>query len=284
MGLVVGACSPGAFECTDDAQCVAAGRAGACEPDGWCSFPADDCPSGSRYGEHAGDGKGGTCVGGGDSSGVAETGATTPSTTEPPTTDTTAGTTGTSATTTASDTSTTTMTTTSVDSSDSADPLCGNEIVDDGEECDDGNADEDDGCTTLCSMPFCGDGIKQQDETCDMNAVGTTSCATFGLVDGTLGCSRDCDAFDRSQCQPCKGNDCSPYSLCENAMFCLDGSCVSIGDGPGTCFPSCARDCPDGGYCTMTFNACGIACLFDTDCPAGMTCTALPGNERACMW
>lgn len=35
---------------------------GACEPNGFCSFPDADCLSGSRYGEHAGAGLANTCV------------------------------------------------------------------------------------------------------------------------------------------------------------------------------------------------------------------------------
>ena len=35
---------------------------GTCEPNGFCSFPDTDCPSGSRYGEHAGAGLANTCV------------------------------------------------------------------------------------------------------------------------------------------------------------------------------------------------------------------------------
>ncbi len=53
-------CAPSAFACSTDAQCDGPGAA--CEPEGWCSFPADDCPSGRRYGKHSGDGLGGVCV------------------------------------------------------------------------------------------------------------------------------------------------------------------------------------------------------------------------------
>lgn len=76
----------GAFACQGDAQCAAAG--GICQPQGWCSFPADACPSGQRFGEHAGGGLAGTCVpeddastaagSGGDISGPAATGPSLP--------------------------------------------------------------------------------------------------------------------------------------------------------------------------------------------------------------
>lgn len=51
-------CGTPAFHCLDASDCVD----GTCEPNGFCSFPDTDCPSGSRYGEHAGAGLANTCV------------------------------------------------------------------------------------------------------------------------------------------------------------------------------------------------------------------------------
>lgn len=50
------------FPCDIDAQCVDADRVGMCQATGFCSFPDPGCPSGQRYGEHAGDGLDGRCV------------------------------------------------------------------------------------------------------------------------------------------------------------------------------------------------------------------------------
>lgn len=47
------------FVCSDDGSCGAQGR---CEVTGYCSFPAADCPSGRRYGEHAPATVAGQCV------------------------------------------------------------------------------------------------------------------------------------------------------------------------------------------------------------------------------
>jgi len=61
VGSLPAGCGVGEFTCSDDAQCV--GQAmGVCQPDGYCSFPAADCPSGQRYGEHSGP-RSGQCVG-----------------------------------------------------------------------------------------------------------------------------------------------------------------------------------------------------------------------------
>jgi len=64
------ACSaPDAFTCAADAQCMADGAAGRCEPEGVCSFPDGACDSGHRYGAYSGE-LSGVCVGAG-SSGIA---------------------------------------------------------------------------------------------------------------------------------------------------------------------------------------------------------------------
>ena len=52
------------FVCATADQCVQNGLTGTCEPDGACSFPDTNCPSGRRYGELSAGGLAGTCVGG----------------------------------------------------------------------------------------------------------------------------------------------------------------------------------------------------------------------------
>jgi cysteine-rich repeat protein len=46
--------------------------------------------------------------------------------------------------------------------------VCGDQIVNPAaEECDDGNTVNNDGCTNACRLPACGDGIVQTGEECD---------------------------------------------------------------------------------------------------------------------
>ncbi|MBK6921933.1 MAG: hypothetical protein IPH07_31340 [Deltaproteobacteria bacterium] len=82
VGLLALACGDRSrYACSDDAECVADGVAGVCEPSGYCSFPDATCPFGRRYGELAPRGLAGECVspsagsGGvdGDGSGVVDT-------------------------------------------------------------------------------------------------------------------------------------------------------------------------------------------------------------------
>ncbi|MEM6295965.1 MAG: DUF1554 domain-containing protein [Myxococcota bacterium] len=46
-------------------------------------------------------------------------------------------------------------------------PGCGDGTVDEGEECDEGDANGGSDCTEVCSLPFCGDGIVSEPEMCD---------------------------------------------------------------------------------------------------------------------
>ena len=72
---------------------------------------------------------------------------------------------------------------------------CGNGVPDDGEECDDGNDDEFDACSSECTVPVCDDGQHNGNET-DVDCGGTCQacalCQTCGDAsdcEGTLGCS-----------------------------------------------------------------------------------------------
>lgn len=68
-----------AFSCEEDPQCQLDGVQGACEGNGYCSFPDDGCASGRRFGEHASAALVGVCVdesatgSGSDSSGATTT-------------------------------------------------------------------------------------------------------------------------------------------------------------------------------------------------------------------
>lgn len=67
------------FACSDASDCVLNGLPGSCEATGYCSFPDLDCPTGSRYSEHAPRSLAGACVdpdGGGSGGGSEDTGAT----------------------------------------------------------------------------------------------------------------------------------------------------------------------------------------------------------------
>ena len=103
--------------------------------------------------------------------------------------------------------------------------VCGDGNLDPGEECDDGNNDDFDGCSSDCMLEFCGDGVLQPGEECDDG----------NNVDGD-GCSAEClDEFcGDGILQPELGEECD------------DGNNV---DGDG-CSAECLVEVPEGDGCT----------------------------------
>ena len=69
------------------------------------------------------------------------------------------------------------------------------------------------GCT---ADPFCGDGIVNGTETCDGFEFGFDSCANQGFVGGSLSCNFDCTT-DYSGCSDTAANLCDPFSA--GALF-----------------------------------------------------------------
>ena len=67
-------------------------------------------------------------------------------------------------------------------------PACGDNIVDAGEQCDDGNTVNGDGCQADCMLPICGDNIVDAGEQCDdgnsVNGDGCENDCTFTLSTG----------------------------------------------------------------------------------------------------
>lgn len=72
--------------------------------------------------------------------------------------------------------------------------VCGNNIVEEGEACDDGNIDNTDACSNLCELARCGDGAIQ---------AGVEECDDGNTLDGD-GCSSTCtsEESDSVSCQP----------------------------------------------------------------------------------
>jgi cysteine-rich repeat protein len=63
-------------------------------------------------------------------------------------------------------------------------PACGDGVLQQREECDDGNEVDNDGCTNSCTSPVCGDGVVQDDEMCDdPEDPGCVDCMTTGGLD-----------------------------------------------------------------------------------------------------
>lgn len=172
---------------------------------------------------------------------------------------------------------------------------CGNGIIDSGEDCDDMNADDTDGCTVACEFTCtseneamrCGDGdVCNGVETCDVTSHTCQTGSALACDDGNA----------------CTADSCDPVAGCLNPLIDMDGD----GEAPTT-LGACGTDCDDS--MATTCSGCSEICMdgLDNDCngtaddglttwyadcdgdgyaPGGtatvMDCTAPPASTTGC--
>jgi fibro-slime domain-containing protein len=167
-------------------------------------------------------------------------------------------------------------------------PRCGNQVINDGEACDDGNTAGGDGCTPMCQVEpgwacaaggvckaaRCGDGQKVGSEECDDgNANAGDGCSAACFVE-TAGATESDGWSCPTPGQACVRTKCG-NGMQEGSEPCDDGN-NNLGDG---CTPFCRREpvCPAAGGACNT--ACGDGLLLPADAMAGQTCD--DGNTRS---
>ena len=84
-------------------------------------------------------------------------------------------------------------------------PQCGDDVLDEGEQCDDGNLNDFDGCSSQCKIEKCGDNILQPGEECD-----------DGNLNDFDGCSATCKV------EKCGDNIVQPGEQCDDGNI-IDG-------------------------------------------------------------
>ncbi|MBU4315146.1 IPT/TIG domain-containing protein [Patescibacteria group bacterium] len=190
---------------------------------------------------------------------------------------------------------------------------CGDGIVDDGEECDDGNDDSSDACTIECTLNVCGDGyFYAGEEQCDEGDDNGTLCtASYGSTctycnedckavsssgsfcgDGVINGSEFCDGLDvpytyysltldsiaAGYCDP----DLLYSSSADGSSSCLElGVCNGGTDNGQKCYQFLS--CGGGGVCVFPqCNAsCGTMCPFSYDAQRLMIKTNKLGASRS---
>ncbi len=122
-------------------------------------------------------------------------------------------------------------------------PLCGDQVVQSPEECDDGNHTAGDGCSPVCRIEQCGNGIVDAGEQCDTTPGCTRFCTICG--DGLLRIpGEECDLGPQNGVP---GSGCST-----NCRITVCGNGV-VEDG---------ETCDDGGANGGANDPCGAQCQF----------------------
>lgn len=148
---------------------------------------------------------------------------------------------------------------------------CGNAVVETGEECDDGNLNDNDGCTNECRSARCGDGILY---------IGVEECDD-GNGDNTDSCLDDCttarcgDGFIWTGMESCDDGDAQGGDGCSTTCQTEPG--WSCSGQPSVCSAVCGdglirgeETCDDGG--AASGDGCSSTCRVET----GWTCSGQP--------
>jgi cysteine-rich repeat protein len=178
-----------------------------------------------------------------------------------------------------------------------------------GETCDDGNANDNDGCTNMCTGAVCGDSIVQMGiEDCDDgNMIDTDDCiackAAFcgdGLVHMDDEECDDANEFDTDACTTACENAACGDSFQQAGEECDDGNLIPTDFCTGTCTDAFCGDgitqmgvegCDDGNMIDddACSNACVAAACGDNVLQPGEECDegdVLPGDgcSAMCLW
>ncbi|MDH5718175.1 MAG: DUF4215 domain-containing protein [Spirochaetia bacterium] len=145
---------------------------------------------------------------------------------------------------------------------------CGNDKLDTGEECDDGNTNNNDGCSSVCKYEKCGDGVLQEDETCDdggESADCDSDCTASACGDGVINAAAGEDCDDAGESAECNNNCTLP--VC----------------GDGVKNASTNEGCDDGN--TTAGDNCDDICRKEVTAPScgnGIVEVTAGGNEETC--
>ena len=128
---------------------------------------------------------------------------------------------------------------------------CGDGLLWNGvEECDDGDAFNTNGCTNVCKHARCGDGYVQPGEACDdANTIDddacTNDCALPNCGDGVVQTGEECDDgndIDTDACISCIAAECGDGMVWEGNEDCDDANDIDT----DACISCVAAECGDG--------------------------------------
>jgi YVTN family beta-propeller protein/cysteine-rich repeat protein len=155
-------------------------------------------------------------------------------------------------------------------------PLCGNGLPQVGEQCDDGNGVNGDGCDNNCTTTACGNGITTASEQCDDGNFAAGDCCSATCQHETSGSPCAADSNE------CTDDECDGAGACVHPDSGLGTPCTpdfnpctdDVCDGASSCGVPNTDPCDDGLFCngadTCTGGACdghaGDPCVGGTEC------------------
>ncbi|MDC0669217.1 DUF4215 domain-containing protein [Nannocystis radixulma] len=119
--------------------------------------------------------------------------------------------------------------------------ICGDGDQGPGEACDDGNPNNDDGCTNVCKLPTCGDGFVQPGEECDLGpgndntGACTLACQWPACGDGHVQAGEVCDDGNLADGDACS-SDCQQQLEVLHVYAGELNSCVLVTGGRVKCW------------------------------------------------
>ncbi len=125
-------------------------------------------------------------------------------------------------------------------------PVCGDDLIDPGEECDDGNTTDGDCCSSACTLETgaCDDGAA-----CTVGETCQAGTCTGGAAPDCSGTGDACNADSTCDALGLEGNCDTPGDPVNEGITCDDGDACNVGEAcaSGSCTGGSAPDCSTSG-------------------------------------
>lgn len=170
-------------------------------------------------------------------------------------------------------------------------PVCGDAITDEGETCDDGNTNSDDGCNDKCTVESCWSCAPGESGSVCSTVEDGTECNDGSFCNGYDSClAGSCSEHGGDPCS--EGGECASTcdekkQACENSYgdSCTDDGnpCTDdICDGKGGCGVANEASCDDGEFCNGADVCSEGACTHAGDPCPGTVCNTCQEDLDSC--